>query len=390
MASSSHDFNGINVFEYRSLSQPREIETPWENETHTAKIGSGKVTHGLLKRVEVKDKESFVQFIPKIRDNEGDAKSPFKIHISIHPDDMAKAWEILFPELMKPPTLHFKVARLETIHQVRTKLLDNEANLGERTRNINEYIKQTVADLGRLEDGMQITIYPSKNNIKQLQKRLVLFENLLAEKGIRPGIVHDSDKQLGLYCSTRQEMRFNPETKVFEDYLSYEKAPLYKDPQEKDLFSSMKLPASLASIPWSQCDFQMLLEQAKLRVDKCRRLYEEYQRLSPKKLIETINPDDLKKSKHTAELAYDVMRENFARWREIIKSMSAEEYSEASKNTFFRKFERRVNHEWEEKPKYSAMARFFSTSRSPIQELKSSPSNSEDKPASSHPSSSKP
>jgi hypothetical protein len=181
------------------------------------------------------------------------ANQNWKAHISIHPEDLAKAWDLIYPLLHKHAQ-QFKIINDNKLKVIRSeaeafykeakikheefveKYLKNEFELKdlaewakklptnpseykhllteENKKELYEYIEaqlakdevveaQGVEEANRLAEGMQITIYMSRGSENAHQKLFKQIEEVLVQNNIRPGVIYQTDRPLGPFISIR-------------------------------------------------------------------------------------------------------------------------------------------------------------------------------------------
>ncbi|CDZ78838.1 hypothetical protein BN59_03152 [Legionella massiliensis] len=222
--------------------------------------------------------------------------SPWKIHISIAPDDLEKAWDLVYPILIDNNVPNFKVTRRivgETLHDVML-LADSEFL---RTRSISREDKDlALQDILRVSKGMQITIYIPENQEAAYNKLLKTIEPILYKAGVKPGIIDKSDRALGLYSSVRH---------VGHGYTSYEKVTGYKRVEEKDPFEAIEPVWKDVAINWKSLDFLGQAQRAKLLLQQVLDAEKQYRNGSI----------TIKEFKQLCKVA----KEYFTRWHLLLK-----------------------------------------------------------------------
>src|SRR5207253_10811532 len=66
-------------------------------------------------------------------------------------------------------------------------------------------VRQGFADLGRMAQGMQITIYIREGGEKQAQELMKKVERAFRKASLIRGVIDKSDRPLGRYCSVRND-----------------------------------------------------------------------------------------------------------------------------------------------------------------------------------------
>ncbi|WED42755.1 hypothetical protein [Legionella cardiaca] len=241
------------------------------------------------------DTKTFAEFHSSFADSQKD--SPWKIHLSIHPHDLAKAWDIIYPVLVANKLPKFKVARMA----VSRMLFDAMKNISDdflAKRNISQQDKeQALQDFLRVFNGMQVTIYIPEEKEKEYNKLLDVIEPLLYKAGIRPGVIDKSDRAIGLYSSVRH---------VGKGYVSHDVATGYKAVHEMDKFKAVKLKWDEIQIKWNGLDYANHIFKAKTTLQQvidAKRMYDKG--LSDKRVFVQV---------------YEVALEYFSRWHKLLKN----------------------------------------------------------------------
>lgn len=181
-----------------------------------------------------------------------EASTNWKAHISVHPDDLACAWQIVYP-ILHQHTEQFKIinsqklikameiqqayleetignyeafirdyskplAALPALKQLAAQLSHSATDYRDIADEDKEgwftYVKskfseqitkarQQVEEGARLAQGMQITIYMRPGTENKHRKVLQDIESCLAINHIRAGVIYPTDRQLGTYTSIR-------------------------------------------------------------------------------------------------------------------------------------------------------------------------------------------
>lgn len=195
------------------------------SESTTTLYGNHKVTLGGVRYPSawanfVTDDKSFAEFISN-KSFSGD--SPWKMHLSIQPDDLSKAWDLMYPMLAEM-SCNFKVSRLAIIADKNEKI--------QTATNIeisDEEKRSALMDGDRLTKGMQITVYIPEGQEAAYQALAERIESKLNAAGVRAGEIHSSDRALGSYISVRNDVRNGK-------YVPHDQAIEYKDPNQVDPF----------------------------------------------------------------------------------------------------------------------------------------------------------
>lgn len=214
----------------------------------------------------------------KVTDKNKYKDSIWKLHLSVHPDDVGKAWNLVYPELMKKGFPHFKVTRVNLVP--RDKAEKEKQTLEAKNPVFNDaaayadYLKinSDIDTMNRVCDGMQITIYIPKDQEKIYNEFGLEIENLLIKHNIRPGIINPSDRVLGLYFSLRQEnSSIDPDM-----YVSYDKAKHYMFDAENDPFRASKKTWKTEKLTDGDLDFAKLTKHVKVVGEKLSAAEEKY------------------------------------------------------------------------------------------------------------------
>lgn len=188
------------------------------------------------------DKSAFAEF-----EKEGDipTRSGWKIHLSIHPNNLGQAWDLMLPILVKNKMPEFKVSRhtgiankalelQETLNSEQRKIEEKELSPGEtakQVKDLKKQIDQGIEDLERVSRGMQVTIYIPEGKEKEYNKILKKIESILRKNDIRAGAVDKSDRLIGTYSSVRHVGS--------QGYMSHEKVASYNPDGVKDPFKKI-------------------------------------------------------------------------------------------------------------------------------------------------------
>lgn len=181
-------------------------------------------------------------------------ESPWKIHLSIHPNDLGNAWDLIYPILLENQVAGFKTTRTAVsqimFEAMRTAdeqfLHDNSLTLQDK--------EQAMRDILRVTDGMQITLYIDEGKEQQYNKLLEIIEPLFYQAGIRPGVIDKSDRSIGIYSSVRH---------VGKGYISHEKVAGYKAVEEVDPFKAIKPIWKDVQIKWHGLKYDVHIDKAK-------------------------------------------------------------------------------------------------------------------------------
>lgn len=288
------------------LKSPRYAElNQIYSEAHTSKFGKYSVVVGgavgLWQGI-VTDNKSVAEFLNKA-ELEVEV-SPWKIHVSVHPDDLAQAWDLIYPILEADSNFKFKVARLNVLADKREKLAHiDPAKITELER------KQALEDGERMTHGMQITIYMPHGKEQSYQVMLQKIETTLYENGVRPGVTHQSDKSVGLYSSIRMDKRNGIA-------VSYDQVSIYKDVIESDVFESVEIDWQKAkSIDWSKIDFTRHQE-------KTAQILKAYEDIQAK--YEVASAAEKSQIKKEFSVLRSLTIDYFARWHKALNHLNTE------------------------------------------------------------------
>lgn len=231
---------------------------------------------------EVIDRVKFAEFsIRNITDKNKYKESIWKLHFTVHPDDVEKAWDLVYPELMKNNFPHFKVTRMN-VSAVSRALAEKEKQKMEAdnptfndAKVYADYLKlnSDIDTIDRVTDGMQITIYIPKDQEQIYNEFALKLEEILLKGKVRPGIINPSDRVLGLYSSLRQEnSHLDPEHK----YVAYDEAKHYMFDAQHDPFKASKKTWKTEKLTYKDLDFAKLTKHVKVIREKLFAAEEKY------------------------------------------------------------------------------------------------------------------
>lgn len=212
------------------------------------------------------------------------ASKNWKAHISVHPEDLPKAWDLIYPLLYKHAN-QFKVVDLNKLNTIYQKHRSEYVDLESRRKALNDSLmagtlertalegqaqrylpaeeyrfivgkrgtlspeaykkelfkhldNQFATDLinrrvileedRRLAEGTQISIYMLPGEEEKQQKLYDEIEQLLIENKIRPGTPYATDRQLGHFVSIR-----HPGVSIYHDAVT---ATSYNPENQEDPF----------------------------------------------------------------------------------------------------------------------------------------------------------
>lgn len=123
----------------------------------------------------------------------------WKIHLSITPKELAKAWDIIFPILAKHECELFKIINMAAV-EAGSKMPDFPEAL-----------------LTKCE-GSQITIYPIPGLEWKYRLAVIEVEKALKDNGIHPGKFDEADRLIGAYASVRHTGEVNSPSGLLKTY----------------------------------------------------------------------------------------------------------------------------------------------------------------------------
>ncbi|KTD57294.1 hypothetical protein [Legionella shakespearei] len=282
------------------------VKRPWSNLNEIKVNGASQAT----KRIT--DSDVFAVFQSRHSLSSDYQESHWKIHLSIDPRDLGKAWDIVYPLLLANNVPIFKTTRTSVaqrmLHEVNA--LDEEQL---QALHLSAYDKElAIQDMVRVFNGMQITIYIEEGKEAQYNALLQEMEPLLYQAGIRPGIIDKSDRSLGLYSSIRH---------VGESYTSHEKVTGYKAVRIADEFKAIKLDWPEIQIDWSNFDYAKHISKATLTLQQVVDAQKKYE-------MAIINRREFIQ-------ACEVAAEYFTRWHKLLhKTDQPADLSEKSQQLF--------------------------------------------------------
>lgn len=238
----------------------------------------------------IDDSELFAFFS---KSNSKNNDSSWKIHLSIHPNDLNRAWDFIYPILMAHEVPRFKTTR-NTVSQIMyTAMSEADTSTDALTPAEKE---QALRDIIRVFNGMQITIYIPEGKEREYNELLEQIEPILYQAGIRPGVIDKSDRALGIYSSVRNEG---------VEYTSHDKVSGYKVATLQDPFQAIGIEWNKVEITWGGLDYAR-------HVHKAQGLF--FQMLdAEKKYTQGMS------TKKEFEQVYNVAREYFKRWHTLLE-----------------------------------------------------------------------
>jgi hypothetical protein len=142
------------------------------------------------------DEDVFAEFY--VKGGRTITDSNWKVHISIGASQLQKGWDIVWPLLVDARVHHFKVTRQSAV-RARAKRIAAGQQLTATE------VGKGIADLARLAQGMQITVYVPEGGELRTQDLLRKIEKKLSAADVMEGVIHQSDRPLGKYCSVRND-----------------------------------------------------------------------------------------------------------------------------------------------------------------------------------------
>ncbi|MFJ1267462.1 hypothetical protein ACD661_02705 [Legionella lytica] len=245
----------------------------------------------------IHDSEMFAFFRKTDANNNKD--SSWKIHLSIHPQDLNRAWDLIYPILVEHGVPCFKTTRNTVSLAMYTAMKKADANTDSLTVSEKE---QALRDIIRVFNGMQITIYIPEGREHEYNELLGRVEPILHQAGIRPGIIDKSDRALGLYSSVRNEG---------VKYTAHDKVSGYKLAELKDPFHALDIEWKKVKMNWGGLDYARHVHKAKGMV---------LQMLDAEKKYEN--------GMHTRkefDQIYNVAMEYFKRWHDLLGRVAPED-----------------------------------------------------------------
>lgn len=227
-------------------------------------------------------------------------KIAWKIHLSIHPHDLSKGWDLICPLLDQHAIRYFKVARQEVSENKFEKIQHADTDIAPNK-------DRALIDLSRIYHGMQVTIYGYQEELTAYPELLTLIESTLSEAGIRPGVIHQSDRALGFYSSIRFAER---------DDDTYDKAPSYKPIEQEDPFQAVQPDWNRVRIPLMGLNFEAHIEKVRILVDDFVALKRQVQ--------------ENKRTEDELRQAYFVAMEYLKHWRRFLQSHSRQDLENLS------------------------------------------------------------
>ncbi|CEG55742.1 hypothetical protein [Legionella fallonii] len=240
------------------------------------------------------DADAFAAF--KLDKMKGYKDSAWKIHLSIHPADLDKAWDLLYPMLLEQRVPCFKTARINAAQ----RLLHEISQVDEQFLSDHGLTRQkkelAMRDILRVSNGMQITIYIPEGKEQEYNKILAAIEPRLYKAGVRPGIIDQSDRTLGIYSSVRH---------VGDEYTTHEKVSGYKSIGVKDPFIPVKSLQDEIQIKWYGLAYERHIEKIQIALQQVIDAELKYK-------------NGVHTKKEFAQVC-DVAMEYFERWHELLK-----------------------------------------------------------------------
>lgn len=289
----------LSPMRYEQLDQIYDKSVTIVDEGYSTRIGGVYRPWNLFNTngtVTIKDSVTFANVNSKYGLSSKFIESPWKIHLSIQPDDLGKAWDIIYPILKSHHVPNFKTSRLAASRILYTQMQEATPAFLEQNKTSVEEKNQSIQDIVRVFNGMQITIYIENGKEREYNDILAEIEPLLYAAGINPGIIDKSDRAIGIYSSIRH---------VGKGYTSHEKVAGYKAVVERDMFSAIHPKFKAVHFNWNTFDYTRHILKAKLTLEQvvdARRKYD-MAYITKREFIQTC----------------DVATEYFERWHQLIK-----------------------------------------------------------------------
>ena len=291
---------GLDNMSYTTLDQIYPKSIPIQVGSYKAYIGGVSGCWTAFKdssSYRINDSELFAFF--RKTDSNHDKDSTWKIHLSIHPNDLNRAWDLVYPILMEHGVPCFKTTR-NTVSQVMyTAMSKADTNSGSLTLAEKE---QALRDIIRVANGMQITIYIPEGKEREYNNLLDQIEPILYQAGIHPGVIDKSDRALGIYSSVRNEG---------VKYTSHDKVSGYKAAELKDPFHALRVEWNEVKISWGGLDYARHVRKAQGLV---------WQMVDAEKKYKSGM-----QTKGEYLQIYDVAMEYFKRWHKLLKKAAPED-----------------------------------------------------------------
>ncbi len=268
----------------------------------------------------IQDSVTFANVSSKYGASSQFIESPWKIHLSIQPEDLGKAWDIIYPILKAHQIPLFKTSRLSVSRILYIQMQKAAPGFLEQHNINSEEKKQSIQDIVRVFNGMQITIYIENGKEHEYNNILSEIEPLLYAAGINPGIIDKSDRAIGFYSSIRH---------VGKGYTSHDKVFGYKQVTERDPFYAIHPKLKDVRINWSTFDYSNHIIKAKVTLEQ---------------LVDAKRKYDLALiTKREYHQSCDVASEYFKRWYELIKRTLVPSQLSTYNNLSLVKFKKWIN-----------------------------------------------
>lgn len=246
-------------------------------------------------RIEDSDQFAFFTKTDSPRDND----SSWKIHLSIHPSDLSRAWDLIYPILMEENVPCFKTTRNVVSQAMYIAMKDADTSTDSLTAAEKA---QSLRDIIRVFNGMQITVYIPEGKEREYNELLERIEPILYQAGIRPGVIDKSDRALGLYSSVRNEG---------VKYTAHNNVSGYKVAELQDPFHALGVEWKKVKINWGGLDYARHVNKAKGLV------------------LQMLDAEAKYKSgmhtKNEFQQIYDVAMEYFQRWHTFMGKAAPED-----------------------------------------------------------------
>lgn len=268
----------------------------------------------------LRDSVLFADFKLPSKYGEENNVSPWKIHLSIHPQDIGKAWDIIFPVLIEKGVDEFKVTRTVVAQPLLQALKKVDDNYLAKHKLSTQDMHQAVEDIERVYHGMQVTIYIPEGLEKTYNEFLNKIESKLLKNGVRPGIVDKSDRMIGFYSSVRN---------VGKSYTAHDKVSGYKARTDIDPFKPVQIEGKSKKNHLIGMDYPRHTEKAKNTLQQVVDAKHKYD-------MAILDRGEL-------DQVYDVAQEYFTFWEEALKDVSAEALKQDPVEQF-KEFKKWIDH----------------------------------------------
>lgn len=247
---------------------------------------------------DIEDSRTFAEF--EMAGLTAAMESPWKIHISVDSRDLGKAWNRIYPILMKYQVPHFKVTRLAVADKEVKALMQADPDALHMTK---DDIKLACYDQERISKGMQITIYIPIKEEKPYNLMLSRIETVLCAGSIRPGVIDKSDRAIGIYSSVRHVGSF---------YTRHDLVKGHKEVEVGDPFRPVPIDwAGVKHVDWKRLHFASQLKRAEECMEICKKTAGDYQ--------QAYQADERMRLKRLYSQTRQVAYEFYERWRSVLE-----------------------------------------------------------------------